>query len=90
MVSRCANEDCGAPFHYLREGRVFKFEVPSRSPEHATTREPTLVTSKRVPAAVEHFWLCGKCSTRMTLGYDQEKGVIMIPFQQRAHRAVAS
>jgi hypothetical protein len=31
MISHCANPDCGVPFHHLRGGRLFRFEVkPSR------------------------------------------------------------
>jgi hypothetical protein len=47
MVSKCANPECGKPLHYLRDGKVFLFELKSAG---------------RSPRRVEHFWLCGDCS----------------------------
>ena len=28
MVNQCANPKCGKPLHYLREGRIFVFDLP--------------------------------------------------------------
>ncbi len=50
MVSRCANPECGAPFLYLREGRL----IAVRRGEGRHGR-------------VEFFWLCGACTSRLTL-----------------------
>jgi hypothetical protein len=55
MVSRCANPDCGAPFLYLRPGKLF---VMPRS--GFSTRR----------SRVEYFWLCGNCAGKMTIGGD--------------------
>ena len=32
MVSKCANPACSTPFHYLREGKIFKVEVEVTPP----------------------------------------------------------
>lgn len=34
MVSKCANPGCPAPFHYLREGKVFRIQVEPARVEH--------------------------------------------------------
>lgn len=60
MVGKCANPDCGVPFLYFREGRLFRFEVGSTAA--AVTGEPG-DTRRRI----EHFWLCGSCARAMTL-----------------------
>jgi hypothetical protein len=51
MVNRCANPECKRELHYLREGMIYVFPLPT----------PT--GAKRV----EHFWLCGTCSKSMVL-----------------------
>ena len=60
MVSNCANEVCGKPLHYLREGRIFIFDVGNGA---------SIPGEKRLHH-LEHFWLCGACSERMTLVRD--------------------
>lgn len=57
MVSHCANPKCAKPLHYLREGRIFVFDVPGKGPE---------VNGKR-GRRMEHFWLCGTCSQTMVM-----------------------
>jgi hypothetical protein len=49
MVSQCANPECGAPFLYLRHGKLFKIERPGYSARHSR---------------VEYFWLCGNCAAK--------------------------
>lgn len=53
MVNNCANPKCAKPLHYLREGRIFVFDVESDS-------------SKPIHR-MEHFWLCGVCAQTMRL-----------------------
>lgn len=57
MVSNCANPKCGKPLHYLREGRIFVFEVPMGGVDPSGKRARRL----------EHFWLCGECSQTMMM-----------------------
>jgi hypothetical protein len=51
MLSRCLNASCGAPFHFLEEGRIFNIEHVVAT---AGKREPRRF--------VEQYWLCGRCS----------------------------
>jgi hypothetical protein len=70
MLSKCASPDCTTPLHYLREGKVFKIESDS---------DIRLAAGQKKPARkVEHFWLCGPCSERLTLVNDKEAGVRVI------------
>ena len=65
MLSKCANPDCVETLHYLREGKVFKIESDGLF----------LIDGKKPVKKVEHFWLCGNCSSTMTLTFDQSTGV---------------
>jgi len=68
MIAKCANPVCSAPFHYLREGKVFRMEFdPNGSP-----LKPKMAASKPV-RKIEHFWLCGPCSTTLTLVMNKGK-----------------
>lgn len=62
MVSNCANPKCGKPLHYLREGRIFAFEVSTGKDAANAKRTRRL----------EHFWLCGACAQTMTVQQSAE------------------
>lgn len=55
MVSNCANPKCAKPLHYLREGRIFVFDVAVDGPGSKRSRR------------MEHYWLCGVCSQTMMM-----------------------
>lgn len=57
MVSHCANPKCEKPLHYLREGRIFVFDVVAGEADRNGKR------SRRM----EHYWLCGVCSQTMAM-----------------------
>ena len=82
MVSHCANPACSVPLRYLRDGRLFQFEVRS-IPTDGTQQAKT-------PRQVSRFWLCGQCATNLTLAFDQLKGVKTIPLPVRVERPVTS
>jgi len=99
MVSKCANPSCSTPFHYLREGKIFKLEVevtPSPTPEDALEfsdggQLPFLVSSRKSVRKLEHFWLCGPCSQTMSLLFDKDNLVtVMRKPHVRAAAAAAS
>jgi hypothetical protein len=77
MVSNCANPKCAAPLRYLRDGRLFQFEVRSLNKTDAV--EPT--QKRRSFRQVWHYWLCGACSSSMTLQFDQLRGLKIKPLQ---------
>jgi len=72
MLSKCANPSCSTPLVYLREGKIFMMEHNYRA--QLRSEGPVLVKPQSANR-VEHFWLCGPCSSRMTLIYDSEQGV---------------
>jgi hypothetical protein len=98
MVSKCANPACSTPFHYLREGKVFRVEVELSHPVQETIelsngrKVPFLVPGGSKPARkTEHYWLCGPCSQTLNVQFDKEAGFIVLPKEQaRAAHAAAS
>ena len=86
MLSKCANPSCSTPLIYLREGKIFAVTSDGdaqRKPERPFLAKPA--------AQVEHFWLCGPCSSRLTLIYNTSRGVSVVPKEQpKARRAAAS
>jgi hypothetical protein len=79
MVSNCANPKCAKPLHYLRDGRIFVFDVQDSI---ATS------TGKRT-RRVEHFWLCGACSQTMAM-HQSTDGVHLVLRPQTRLRAEMS
>jgi hypothetical protein len=79
MIAKCANPSCSVPFLYLREGKLFRMEVDSpRDP-----LGPELLGSPKPVRKIEHFWLCGPCSTRLTLAVNKGK-VEAVPVEPEA------
>jgi hypothetical protein len=76
MVNHCANPQCCKPLHYLREGRVYVFDVTRSVPG----------TNERVARRMEHFWLCGSCSESYVLEQVEDRTVRITP---RAKRVVS-
>ncbi len=84
MLSKCANPACSTPFQYLREGKLFQIETePSQD-------GGLHLLGKKPGRRVEHFWLCGPCSTQMTLAFQRGKGVITLPLRTGTRAAIAS
>lgn len=99
MVSKCANPACSTPFHYLREGKIFRVEVevtpPLTSEETIElsngSKVPFLVAMRKPARKLEHYWLCGPCSQTMNLLFDRDNGVTVLPkTHTRAAAAAAS
>jgi hypothetical protein len=85
MLSKCANPDCGASFHYLGQGKLYEIRP---KPELAG---PQLIFPKKAAAGrSERFWLCNNCASVMTLAIDASKKVILLPLQPKAKQAIAS
>jgi hypothetical protein len=87
MLSKCANPACTAPFHYLRDGKLFQIDTAVGSPH---SPGPELVTEPRHPQRIEFFWLCAQCSTTMTLAFQRGKGVVMVPLPAANSRQAAA
>ncbi len=84
MLSKCANPACSTRFQYLRDGKLFQIEVEARA------QTGMHLVGKKPSHKVEHFWLCGACSKRMTLAYQRGKGVITLPLTSSVRAAAAS
>jgi hypothetical protein len=68
MLSKCSNPCCSVPFRYLRHGELFRLEAdPKRRSGN--------------PGRMEYFWLCGGCSSKMSLRISQDGRVmpVMVP-----------
>ena len=76
MVSKCANPSCSAIFRYFREGTIFHVAAGSTRPE----KDSIPGTS-----ALERFWLCGECSTTMTV-ISHAPGVRVVPLQDLSEK----
>ena len=66
MISHCANTECAKPLHYLREGRIFVFDMPD-------TRVETM--NGKATNRLGHYWLCGNCARTFTLRQNLVFGV---------------
>jgi len=85
MLSKCANPDCRATFHYLGQGKLYEIRYD------ATPKDPQ--PFKKAAGRSERFWLCDQCSNLMTLAVDSAKKVILMPLTARTElvkRAIAS
>lgn len=85
MLSKCANPSCSTSLIYLREGKIFMME-PGQQPQ-ARPEGPVLVKPNN---RVEHFWLCGPCSAEMTVTYDGENGVRVMPKPVKGKARIAA
>jgi hypothetical protein len=85
MLSKCANPSCSTPLVYLREGKIFMVESPQQA-------RPALVgpPSPKPQNRVEHFWLCGPCSSNLTLTCDRHGAVKVVLKPEQSLRAAAS
>ena len=70
MLSQCANPTCAKPLHYLREGRIFVFDLPERDAPKST--------SGKGAHRLRHFWLCGRCSLTMVMEQNTEMEVRVV------------
>lgn len=73
MVNHCANPQCCKPLHYLRDGRVYVFDVTRPAPG----------SGERSVRRMEHFWLCGACSEAYYLEQVEDRSVRISPRPKR-------
>ena len=81
MVSHCANPNCNVPFHYLRGGRLYRFEI--KSPQIPCADVPNAICSEKPSRATVYFWMCKDCSRRFSLKFDACTGVELVPTANR-------
>ncbi len=66
MISTCANPVCKKPFHYLRGGRLYRFDAPC--PHKYSDDIPNAICATTRHAVF--FWLCRSCSSKFTLRFN--------------------
>ena len=76
MLARCINESCERPLYTFAEGRVFQFEVTSIS--LAASDEKSAPFDEKPERETLHFWLCGRCASKMTLVLEPARGLRLI------------
>lgn len=91
MLSKCANPDCSAEFHYLGDGKLFAVHFEDEALRLGAGRAARS-NLKKHPRGVEHFWLCSACSEKMTVGLDRGHNVLILPLnaKPKVQSAVAS
>ena len=74
MVNKCANPECRKVLQYLRDGVVYLFSNSNRKGSD---------TDAGIAQRMEHFWLCGTCSSKWILKVDRRNNVQMIEKSNR-------
>lgn len=81
MVTHCANPKCNAPLHYLRSGRLFRFEL--RPPLQPCRDVPSTICAAKPARATVFFWLCESCARQFSLKFSPGQGIELIALQRR-------
>jgi hypothetical protein len=82
MITHCANRVCASPFHYLRGGRLYRFDL--RRPSTSCTDVPNAICSSKPAYATVFFWLCEPCSTKYSLRFNLRDGTELVPLEAPA------
>jgi len=77
MVSKCLNSQCSAAFKYLGRGRLFRVNFTEAGRRSAMAGEKAVVSVFSKTNPVEHFWLCEKCATTMTIQFSDAGEVLL-------------
>ena len=78
MLHKCADLACGAPFVFLRQGKLFLAETFS------SDLDPVYDGTRRKLHRREPFWLCGACAAHFTLRFDSNLGMLTVPLSESA------
>jgi hypothetical protein len=82
MLSKCANRGCSATFLYLHQGKLFRFDTSIETLARTPVSEMA-----RALRRVEFFWLCEQCAQDMTLRYNRETGIRIVPLAKEFTQA---
>jgi hypothetical protein len=88
MISKCANPACNTDFHYLRGGRLYRFDM--RQPSQPCKDVPNAICATKTSSASIFFWLCDECSRLYTLHFSIREGISVVPSQQPRCNAVVA
>jgi len=79
MVNHCCNPKCNKTLQYLREGKIYVFDVMDS--------KSTGSSNGSYPHHMEHYWLCGPCSETLFLEQSSEMGIRLLPKPTQERRA---
>lgn len=82
MISHCANRACAVPFHHLRGGRLYRFDL--RAPSARCADVPNAICSSKPSHATVFFWLCEQCSMKYSLRFNSHDGVALVALENPA------
>ena len=84
MVSKCLNSYCSATFRYMGQGRLFRVDFADLARQGLLAGKKIVTTIRSKAQPVEHFWLCEKCSTTMTIELSDAGEVRLVPLEYLA------
>lgn len=84
MISNCANRDCKRPFHYLRGGRLYRFDI--RHPGTPCSDVPNAICRMKPSHAAVFFWLCEECALKYSLKFNSREGLTLAPVVDAVRR----
>jgi hypothetical protein len=91
MLSKCLNPQCTAKFHYLWEGRLFRFDFSEARRRQSADGWGVRTNSAKGPErSVEHFWLCSACAASMTVELSEAGEVRLVPIEHGERKPAAS
>jgi hypothetical protein len=66
------------PLRDLGNGRLYQFEVKS----FLVPGDSAEMNKKKLSRNIWRFWLCGRCSGKLTLEFNQTTGLQVAPLRQ--------
>lgn len=85
MISHCANRACALPFHYLRGGRLYRFDL--KEPRRPCADVPNAICNSKPSYASVFFWLCEGCSAKYALRFNVREGVRLVALMDHMPKA---
>jgi hypothetical protein len=89
MLSKCLNSRCSATFKYLGSGRLFRISFTEESRRFAMAGKKLVASIRSKAQPIEHFWLCERCATAMTIELSDAGEVRLVPFEVPAQKPTA-
>lgn len=77
MITACANPACNRPFHYLRGGRLYRFDL--RNPQFRREGVSNAISEGGHDRTTLFFWLCKQCSASFSLRFEPDTGITVTP-----------
>jgi len=81
MLSKCLNSHCSATFQYLGEGRLFRIDYTEAGKKRAMAGMQVVPSQRSKAKAMEHFWLCERCASKLTIEVTDASEVRLVPYE---------